>query len=516
MPAKRLPMRKITEVLRLKHEGQLSNRAIARAVGTGHSTVGDYLRRAKAAGLSWPLPPEMTNEELEAKLYPEPPPSHAARPLPDWQQVDRELRRKGMTLMLLWQEYKSTRPDGYQYSRFCELFREWESKLDVVMRQRHVFGEKLFVDYAGQTVPVTDPDTGEVSQAQIFVAAFGASNYTYCEATRTQTLPDWTRAHVRAFDYFGGVPQIVVCDNLRSGVVKTCRYEPELNPTYQDLATHYGVAVVPARRRKPRDKAKVEAAVQHVERRILAPLRSRTFFSLAELNAAIRGLLEELNERPFQKLEGSRRSLFEEHEQPALRPLPEHPYVFATWHKRQVGPDYHVEADGHHYSVPHRYARDRVDVRLAETTVEVFRRGQRIASHVRRRSGGHTTLPEHMPPSHRYLAELTPERLLRQARRVGPQTEALIGRVLDSSKHLEQKRRTCRGILRLEKAYGAQRLEAASRRALAIGTTSYKSLASILEHGLDSRPLAETEDTEPIEHDNIRGAIYYFGGQAEC
>lgn len=384
MPAKRLPMRKIIEVLRLRNEGQLSYRAIARAVGIGHNTARDYIQRAEAAGLSWPLPLGITGEELEARLFPGPPPAHIERPLPDWPQIGRELRRKGMTLLLLWQEYKTIHPDGYQYSRFCQLFREWQSKVDVVMRQRHVFGEKLFVDYAGQTMPVTDPETGDVFEAQIFVATLGASNYTYCEATRTQALPDWICAHVRAFDYFGGAPQIVVCDNLKSGVAKTCRYEPELNPTYQDLATHYGVAVLPARSRRPRDKAKVEVAVQHVERRVLARLRSRTFFSLAELNEAMRPLLEEVNERPFQKLEGSRRSLFEEHEQPALRPLPEHPYIFATWHKRQVGPDYHVEADGHYYSVPHRYARDDVDVRVAEATVEVFRRGQRIASHVRR------------------------------------------------------------------------------------------------------------------------------------
>ena len=288
-------MRKIREVLRLCFAAALSIRAIARSLGTSPSTVGDYLRRAKVAGLGWPLPESVDDTGLERRLFPLPPPSRTARPLPDWSEVHRELRRKSVTLSLLWQEYKETHPEGLQYSRFCEQYRAWAAKLDLVMRQEHRAGEKLFVDYAGQTVPVVDRETGGERQAQIFVAVLGASSYTFAEATWTQTLPDWTASHVRAFEFYGGCPELVVPDNLRSGVSRAHRYEPDLNPTCHDLARHYGVAVLPARVRRPRDKAKAEVAVQVVERWILAALRHRTFFSLVELNAAIAELLERLN-----------------------------------------------------------------------------------------------------------------------------------------------------------------------------------------------------------------------------
>ena len=324
-------MRKIREVLRLYFAAALSIRAIARSLGTSPSTVGDYLRRAKVAGLSWPVPESVDDAGLERRLFPVPLPSRTARPLPDWSEVHRELRRKNVTLSLLWQEYKETHPEGLQYSRFCEQYRAWAAKLDLVMRQEHRAGERLFVDYAGQTAPVVDRETGEVRQAQIFVAVLGASSYTFAEATWTQTLPDWTASHVRAFEFCGGCPELVVPDNLRSGVSRAHRYEPDLNPTYHDLARHYGVAVLPARVRRPRDKAKAEVAVQVVERWILAALRHRTFFSLVELNAAIAKLLERLNTRRFRKLPGSRRSQFEQLDRPALRPLPANPYVFAEW-----------------------------------------------------------------------------------------------------------------------------------------------------------------------------------------
>ena len=376
-------MRKIRDVLRLYFAAALSIRAIARSLGTSPSTVGEYLRRAKVAGLSWPVPESVDDTGLERRLFPPPPPSRTARPLPDWSEVHRELRRKSVTLSLLWQEYKETHPEGLQYSWFCEQYRAWAAKLDLVMRQEHRAGEKLFVDYAGQTVPVVDRKTGAVRQAQIFVAVLGASSYTFAEATWTQTLPDWTASHVRAFAFYGGCPELVVPDNLRSGVSRAHRYEPDLNPTYHDLARHYGVAVLPARVRRPRDKAKAEVAVQVVERWILAALRHRTFFSLAELNAAIAELLERLNTRRFRKLPGSRRSQFEELDRPALRPLPNSPYVFAEWQAARASTDYHVEVDGHYYSVPHALVRRQLDVRLTARTVECFHRGQRVASHVR-------------------------------------------------------------------------------------------------------------------------------------
>ncbi len=512
MAAQRISMRKIKDILRLFHQARMSRRRIAACLSLSRDTVSKTLIRAEAAGLSWPLPDGLDEDALERLLYP---PAQiqpgGMRPVPDWAEVHRELKRKSVTLMLLWQEYKALHPDGYQYSWFCELYRTWRKKIDLVMRQEHRAGEKLFVDYAGETAEVIDPETGEVREAQIFVAVLGASNYTYAEATWTQQLEDWIGAHERAFHFFGGTPEIVVPDNLKTGVVKAHRYEPDLNATYQDLATHYAVAIIPARVRRPRDKAKVENGVLLVERWILAALRHRRFFSLDELNEAIGALLERLNERPFRKLDGSRRSLFELLERPVLRPLPPTPYVYAEWKKARVGIDYHVEVEGHYYSVPHRYVREQVDVRRTETTVECFFKGKRIASHARSlRKGGHTTVKAHMPPSHRHYADWTPERLTGWAAKTGPATAELVEEIIASRAHPQQGYRACLGILRLGEAHGAERLEAAARRALAIGARSYRSVASILKHGLDRRPLPEPEAAEaPIEHDNIRGAGYY-------
>jgi len=512
MPAKRLSMRKIKEVLRLKWAKELSNRQIARICGIGRPTVAEYLRRAEAAGLTWPLPAGLDEAALERRLFPPPPALSArARGVPDWAVVHRELKRKGVTLFLLWQEYREAHPEGYQYSWFCEHYRAWQGKLDVVMRQDHRAGEKLFVDYASQTVPVVDRATGEIREAQIFVAVLGASNYTFAEATWSQGLPDWIASHQRCFAYLGGVPELVVPDNLKSGINRAHRYEPDVNPTYQDMAEHYGVAVLPARVRRPRDKAKVETGVQVVERWVLAALRHRTFFSLAELNAAIQALLEKLNNRPFRRLPGSRRKHFECLDQPALRPLPAEPYVYAEWKKARVHIDYHVAIDGHYYSVPHALIKKQLDVRITAQTVECFHRGQRVASH--RRSylkGRHTTVPDHMPEAHRQAGDWSPERLARWAAKTGPATEKLILTVLGARKHPQQAYRACLGILRLGKAYGETRLEAACRRALILGSHSYKSIASILKHRLDDRPLTEQQELIlPKDHDNIRGPSYY-------
>jgi len=512
MAAPRISMRKIKDILRLFHEAGLSRRRIALCLSLSRDTVTKTLMRAEAAGLTWPLPEDLDEAALERLLYPpaEPARDHK-RPVPDWAEVHRELKGQGVTLGLLWQEYKTAHPEGYQYSWFCDLYRQWRRKLDLVMRQDHRAGEKLFVDYAGQTIPVIDPETGEERPAQLFVAVLGCSNYTYAEATFTQSLPDWIGSHERAFHFFGGVPEIVVPDNLKAGVHRAHRYEPDLNPTYQDLASHYGVAILPARVRKPRDKAKVEAGVQLAERWILACLRRRRFFSLSELNEAIAELLERLNDRPFQKLEGSRRSLFETLERPTLRPLPPTPYVYAEWKKVRVHIDYHVEVEGHYYSVPYQYVRQQIEARLTETTLECFFRGERIASHRRsRRRGRHTTVKAHMPASHRHYADWTPERLLDWAAKTGEATAELVRCIITSRAHPQQGYRTCLGILRLGEAHGQERLEAAARRALAIGATSYKSVASILKHGLDHRPLPGEEPREAIvEHDNIRGAQYY-------
>jgi transposase len=505
-------MRKIKEVLRLKFDGGQTNRRIARSCRISRPTVADYLLRFEEAGLTWPVAEALDDATLEHKLFPAALASATEqRPVPHWGEVHRELRRKGVTLTLLWHEYKVAYPEGYQYSWFCDQYRAWSAKLDVVMRQEHRAGEKLFVDYAGQSVEVVDRHTGEIRAAAIFVAVLGASSYTYAEATWTQQLPDWIGSHVRAFSFFGGTSELLVPDNLRSGVSKAHRYEPDLNPTYQDLASHYGVAVLPARVRKPRDKAKAEAGVLLVERWILAALRNRTFFSLQEVNREIARLLERLNARPFKKLPGSRRELFEQIDRPALRPLPAQPYEFAEWKKVRVNIDYHVEVDAHYYSVPYQLVRKSLEARFTERTVECFHKGQRVASHPRSRlKGRHTTVPEHMPASHRSYAEWTPQRLVRWAAKTGPATASVVQSILERRAHPQQGFRSALGILRLGKSFGEERLEAACRRALRLGACSYKSIESILRQGLDRQALPEQQELElSIEHENIRGSDYY-------
>jgi transposase len=512
MPAKRLSMRKIKEILRLKWAQSLSNRKIAQNCGISRPTVTDYLRRAEQAGLSWPLPDAWDDAKLERTLFPEPPKGTALeRGVPNWVEVHQEMKKKSVTLFLLWQEYREQSPQGYQYSWFCDHYRWWLGKRDWVMRQNHRAGEKLFVDYAGQTVPVVDSRTGEIRETQIFVAVLGASNYTYAEATWTQALPDWIGSHQRTFDFLGGVPEVVVPDNLLSGVSKAHRYEPDINPTYQDLATHYGVAIVPARVRRPKDKAKAEVGVQIVERWILAALRHQMFFSLSELNQAIQSLLVRLNQRPFKKLPGSREQLFKTLDYPALNPLPATPYVYAQWKKVRVHIDYHVEVEGHYYSVPYTLIKHVLDARLTERTIEVFHRGQRVASHLRSwLKGRHTTLDPHMPEAHRKYNDWSPQRFHQWAQKIGPATAQVITTILTSRKHPQQGYRACLGILRLAKAYSDARLEAACQRALMLGTCRYKSIESILKHRLDSQPFHETpEQNLPQDHGNIRGPDYY-------
>jgi len=520
MSAKRLSMRKIREVLRLKWSLGLSHRAIGKSCGIGHTVVTEYLKRAERAGIGWPLPPEMDNSQLERMLF-APPISmpSSERPQPDWAKVHTELKGKGVTLSLLWEEYKAENPEGYQYSRFCELYADWASKLDVVMRQEHRAGEKLFVDYAGQTIPVVDSSTGEVRQAQVFVSVLGASSYTYAEASWTQGLADWISSHVRALGFIGGVPEVVVPDNLKSGVSKACFYEPDINPTYQEMAAHYGMAVIPARVGRPRDKAKVEVAVQVVERWVLARLRNRVFFSLEEVNGAIRELLARLNERPFRKLPGSRKTLFETLERAALRPLPEQPYEYAEWKKVRVNIDYHVEFDGHYYSVPHQLFKKQLEMRVTADTVECLREGRRVASHRRSHvKGGHTTLAEHMPSSHRRYADWTPSRMISWAQETGLYTAQLVESILASRPHPEQGFRSCLGIMRLTKSYGTQRVESACERALSIKARSYRSVKSILQNKLDAKPVTgDAEKESPIEHANVRGGAYYRSeGRTPC
>jgi transposase len=512
MPGQRLPMRQVREVLRLKHVCGHSGHQIAAMVGVSRYTVAEYLRRAAVVGITWPVPPELDDAALERKLFTPPFAStEALRPQPEWTRIHAELRRPGVTLLLLWEEYRDGQPEGYGYSRFCDLYSAWRGRLSPTMRQTHPAGERLFVDYAGQTVPVIDAATGEVRQAQVFVAALGASNFTYAEARWTQSLPDWIGCHVNALASFGGVARQIVCDNLKAGVTAACRYEPGISRTYQDMASHYGTAILPTRVRRPRDKAKVEVAVQVVQRWVLARLRHRRFFSLAELNTAIRELIAMLNDRPMRHLATSRRALFEALEQPALLPLPSEPYIYAEWRRCRAGLDYHVEVHGHFYSVPYRLMRETIEARITDQTIELFHAGVRVAAHQRNpRQHRHTTIPEHMPSAHRRYADWTPTRLLREAAAIGPATIALVERILAAKPHPEQGFRACLGILRLVRGYGPERLEAACQRGMDIGARSYGSVQSILRNGLDRAYRPEpVPDELPVQHGNIRGSRYY-------
>lgn len=511
MANNRLSMRKITEALRLHFEHDRTNREIAQAIGTSPTTVGQYLRRAREAGFAYPLPEGLDDAAIETRLFPPVVSADVIRFEPDWTWVHREMRRKSVTLDLLWQEYKAEHPDGYRYSWFCERYRQWSGKLSVSMRQTHTPGEKLFVDYVGQTLPIIDGATGEIRQAQLFVAVLGASNYTYAEATWTQKLPDWIGSHVRTFEFLGGVTEIIVPDNLKSGVKHASYYDPEINPTYRDFARHYGVAVLPARPYKPKDKAKVEGGVLIVERWILARLRNQRFFSLAEANRAIAELLASLNQRPFKKLPGCRHSAFLEMDRPVLKPLPQSRYEYAEWKTARVGIDYHIEVAGHYYSVPYRHARQPVEVRIIATTVEAFHRGQRIAAHVLSPiKGRHTTLDAHMPPQHQAIAGWNDQRLLDWAQGIGSSTEAAVRVMLGSRKHPQQSYRACLGVLRLAKGFGNDRLNAACARALKLNAAGYRSIHSILKNSLDKQqPAIATQASLPLDHANVRGPDYY-------
>lgn len=511
MAAERLSMRKVREIARLYLLLKLSGRAIGRSVGVSPSTMSDYLGRLRAAELTWPLPPELDNDEaLERRLFPEEAKALDARPMPDYAHVHRELAHRHVTKLLLWQEYKTEHPDGVGYSQFCTHYAAWAKPLGATMRQAHRAGGYLFVDFSGDTIDIVDPVTGEIVSAKLFVAVLGASNLTYVEPVLTEDLPTWIGCHVRAFDFFGGVPEIVVPDNLKAGVRRSDRYDPDINPTYAELARHYKVAVIPARPRKPRDKAKVEQAVLLAERWVLAVLRHRRFRNLDDLRAAVAELNTQLNDRKMRKLGVSRRALFEQIERAALQPLPEQRYEHAAWARPTVGPDYHVEYEKHYYSVPYRLCGQRVDVRATMSTIEILHLGERVASHPRSaRQHAHTTLADHMPASHREHAKWTPERIQSWARTLGPQVAALSGEIMKRRMHPEQGYRSCLGLIRLANHYGAERLNAACAHALKIRATSRKSVESILKNGLDQTVAAEPVKPTLASHENVRGPDYY-------
>jgi transposase len=508
-------MRKLREVLRLRFELHLGYQQIGRSCAIGVSTVCKYLKRAEAAGVTWPLPEGWDDARVEAALFPRTASpvkvQRAERSQPDFAAMHEQLRQhRHLTLQLLWEEYRQANPEGYRYSRFCELYQRWRSKLDVVLRQEHKAGEKMFVDWAGSTIPVYDRHTGIAWQAPLFVATLGASSYTWAEATHDQQMEAWLQAHVHAFEHFGGIPALAIPDNAKTGVTKAHRYDPDLNPTYYNFALHCGFGIVPARPYKPRDKAKVENAVQVAQRWIVAALRHRKFFSLEELNVAIRELLEKLNHRPFRKKDGTRAAAWETIDKPALNPLPMEPFDLSEWSRARVNIDYHVAFDANLYSVPYNLVHELVEIRSTPTTVEILHKGTRIASHLRSRGRGQViTNDEHRPRSHRAHLEWTPSRMLHWAETIGPDTARLFERIMNDKPHPEMGYRGCLGIIRLAEKYSAQRVEAASRRALLTGACRYKSVESILKNSLDLAPPSSPPPGSSPSHDNIRGAEYF-------
>lgn len=504
-------MRKVREVLRLRHEAKLSARVVAISCQVARSTVGEYERRAKAAGLGWPLPEGMDDEALERALFGPPKAVVAVRGMPDAAELKRELSKKNVTLMLLWTEYREGNGGGYGYTQFCEHAHRALRRLGLVMRQEHRAGEKMFVDWAGDKIRIVNADTGEVSEASLFVAVLGCSSYTFADVMADETSPHWILAHVHAWEFFGGVAEITVPDNTKTAVRSPCRYEPDLNPIYQDLAVHYGTAIIPARIRRPRDKAPVESGVLVAERWILARLRNRIFFGVDEAKAAVRELLPPINEKMRRVPKASRRQLFEELDRPALRPLPAERYEWTEWRVATVGPDYHVEADRHYYSVPFQIVGAKVDVRLSPAVVEVLHKHRRVASHLRSYvPGKHTTTPDHMPSSHRRYAEWTPARITQWAAETGPATAAAVVAIMRARRHPEQGFRSCLGLFSLGRKYGPQRVEAACQRVLETGQPSYRSVKSLLEKGLDRAPLLpEPQAPAQPDHRNVRGAAYF-------
>ena len=502
----RLSMQKIKEMMRLKAELSISDRLIGQAVGAARSSVQEIFRRARGVQLTWAMAQSMDEIQLHACLYKATGRPRSSVPLPDFAVVDREIARIGVTRELLWLEYKAIHPGGIGYTAFCNQYRAWRGSRDTVLRHDYVFGEKLFVDYAGQTVAIADRLGGQARIAQIFVAVLGASNYTFAEATLSQSASDWLGSHVRAFEFFGGAPRIVVPDNLRSAVSKAHRYEPDLNPAYLEFAQHYGVAVLPARVRKPRDKAKVETGVLIVTRWILARLRHHTFFSLGELNEAIAAHLISLNNRPFKKMIGSRQLLFDAQEKPALQPLPATAYSFARWKRAKVHPDYHVQVDSAYYSVPYQFIGRVLDVRISERMLELFDRGSAVASHVRSTVRWRfTTNPGHRPAAHSAVIDQSLSKLLVRAERIGPATREVIRRQAVQHKHPEQMFRSAQGIVRLAQDFSEGELEAACEQALLINLHSYRLIIRLLKTPAPKAPAASPN----LDHANVRGPTYF-------
>ena len=515
MSAKGTSMRKLTQIIRLHFDAKLSMRSIATSLNLSVGVVNKYINRALKSNISWPLPNGMNEKALSEllKSVPGQPNQSSAAMAIDFIKIHQELSRKGVTLQLLWDEYQCEQETPLSYSRYCHHYRIYKKSLKRSMRQTHKAGDKVFIDYSGVRFNIIDPETNDIRAAEIFAGVLGASKYTFAEATWSQQLPDFLSSQRRMFEFFGGTPALVVPDNLRSAISKSCRYDPDINPTYAQFIEHYGTAVLPARPYRPQDKSSVESGVQVVQRWILARLRHQTFVGLAELNAAIAQLLKTLNQKPFQKLPGCRESVFLEMDKPALKPLPLEAYHYRQYKSSRAGIDYHITLNGHYYSVPHQYCGELIDLWFNQHTVECYFKGERIAMHLYSSLSGQSTITHHMPTGHRIQSQQSKERFMRWASQIGIHTAIVVKKILDEKSHPEQAYRSCLGLLRLSKTYGEKRLEQACSYGVHQGAYSRKSIHSILKNKLDQ--LAAVPDS-PLDvhlsisvHENIRGSQYY-------
>lgn len=508
MNRRKLSMRKIKEILRLHYENKLSNRNIGRVCNISPTTAGEYINLARQKEIDFK---KLDDESIYKLLYPEKKITNSKiKQMPDMDYINQELKKKGVTIQLLWEEYISNNPGGYSRSHFFNLYGNWSKKLHPTLRITHKAGEKMFVDFSGDKPHYINSSTGEIIYVELFVSVLGASSYTFATALRSQGLEDWIRAHIKAFEYFEGCPEIVVPDNLKSGVKRACIYDPEINPLYSEMAEHYNIAVIPARAYKPKDKAKVENGVLNAQRRILAVIRNKDFFSLSELNQGIQDALVKLNKREMQIIKKSREQLFNEIEKPALKKLPSNRFILYKFKKAKVHIDYHIELEGNYYSVPYKYLHKYVEVKYTDLTIQIYYQSKRLATHCRSyKKGEFVTDDSHRPPSHAKYLEWTPARIKHWAKSMGLNTEALMEEIMSTRKHAEQGYRSCLGILRLSKKYTPERLNNACKRALSIGAINYRSIKSILEKGLDKEVITESEKSKIVQHENIRGCRYY-------
>ncbi len=510
-------MVKIREILRLQSLG-VSIRAISQSCNCSRNTVREILRTANLQGLSWPLPADMDDAVLMKVIYPSSSEPTSRKPEPDYQYIHEELKRPHVNLRLLWTEFKTQQPDGLAYSQFCNRYRNWAVRTKAVMHLDHKPGYEMYVDWAGTKMQIIDSETGEILSAHLFVSTIGASSYPYVEAFPSECLENWITAHINAFRYYGGIPQLLIPDSLKTGVKRACNYDPELNKTYLELSEHYGCAIVPARIKKPKDKSPVEGAVGDISTWITAALRHQRFFSFYQLNLSIREKLSEFSRKPFQKKEGSRESAFLELDLPVLKQLPTKAYEMALWKVSTVSFNYHIEVERMYYSVPYNYIQKKVDVKISTFIIEVYFNHIRISSHQRLhgKAGQYSTNPEHMPPNHKEYVQWDSNRFLAWACKIGDHTRELVQQVLASRKVEQQAYKSCFGLLKLADRYTAFRLENACQKALELNSPSYTTVNNILKNGMDKvdAPIVLSKNNIVPMHSHIRGAKYYSqGGQ---